>query len=331
MLLAKRIEVLKGLKDWWALNDQEWQDTKQKAYLHNQWFIPGFLDHRIHCITNQYLDEEKLDYWTRHYHLDDNVSPKNIGIVMAGNIPLVGFHDFLAVFVSGHKAVIKLSEKDDVLMRKVVDKMIALDPDVKDYIMFAEMLKGCDAYIATGSNNTSRYFDYYFGKYPSVIRRNRASAAVLTGTESHDELSLLADDVFLYFGLGCRNVSQIYVPEGYDFVPLLDAFRKYEYLKDHAKYRNNYDYNLALLIMNSRAYMCNENVILVEGDQLFSPISELYFSYYKDAGASAEALLHNEQVQCVAGKGYIPMGQTQQAGLFDYADGVDVMEFLLSV
>ena len=205
---------------------------KTRAYLYNQWFIPEFLDHRIHCITNQYLDEEKLDYWTRHYHLDDNVSPRNIGIVMAGNIPLVGFHDFLAVFVSGHKAVIKLSEKDDVLMRKVVDKMIALDPDVKEYILFAEMLKGCDAYIATGSNNTSRYFDYYFGKYPSIIRKNRAAAAVLTGAESHDELALLADDVFLYFGLGCRNVSQIYVPEGYDFVPLLDAFRKYEYLKD---------------------------------------------------------------------------------------------------
>ncbi|MCO6497016.1 MAG: acyl-CoA reductase [Chitinophagaceae bacterium] len=331
MILAKRIQVLKELKNWLLSGDDEWKETAEKAYQFNNWFTTEFLEHRVKTICDQYLDEEKLDFWIRHYHLDDNISPKKVGIVMAGNIPMVGFHDFLSSFVTGHKTIIKLSEKDDVLFKKIVEKLISFDEEVGDVIQFADMLKGCDAYIATGSNNTSRYFEYYFGKYPSIIRKNRTSAAVLTGNETKEELESLADDIFLYFGMGCRNITQIFVPMNYDFIPLLEAFKKYEYLKDHARYRNNYDYNLALLIMNNREYMCNENVVMVEEDHLFSPISELYYSYYEDYEKKVGELQQSLDIQCIAGKGNIPFGKTQDAGLFDYADGVDTVQFLLSV
>lgn len=331
MILAKRFELLQKLKDWLMESGEELKTTIARAYESNKWFTPEFVNLRIDSICKQYLDSEKLENWTHHYHIDDNIVPKKVGIVMAGNIPLVGFHDLIAVFVSGHNAVIKLSEKDEVLVRKMIEKLIQLDPKVKNRISIADMLKGCDAYIATGSNNSSRYFEYYFGKYPSLIRKNKTSVAVLTGEESKEELELLADDVFLFFGLGCRNVTQLYVPDGYDFILLLKAFKKYEHLKDHAKYRNNYDYNLALLIMNNRTYMSNECVVLVEGDHLFSPVSELYYSYYNSPGELENYLSENNLVQCIAGKGHIDFGSAQEAGLFDYADGVDTMQFLLSI
>ncbi len=331
MKLAKRLELLQKLKEWIQENGEEWKATVSKAYESNKWFTPEYITLRIDTICRQYLDGEKLEYWTRHYHIDDNITQKKVGIVMAGNIPLVGVHDLLSVFVAGHHAVIKLSEKDDVLPGKIVEKLIQSDPEVKNRITIADMLKGCDAYIATGSNNSSRYFEYYFNKYPSLIRKNKTSVAVIRGDETPEELESLADDVFLFFGLGCRNVTQLYVPEGYDFVPLLNAFKKYEHLKDHAKYRNNYDYNLALLIMNNRTYMSNECVVLVEGDQLFSPVSELFYSYYDSVAALEKTLAANNLIQCVAGKGHIEFGRAQEAGLFDYADGVDTMQFLLSI
>jgi hypothetical protein len=242
---------------------------------------------------------------------------RNVGLVMAGNIPLVGFHDFLSVFVSGHRQTIKLSSKDDVLLPHLAGKLREWGATG---ITFADMLKGCDAYIATGSNNSARYFQQYFAKYPSVIRRNRTSVAVLTGRESRDELNLLADDIQLYFGLGCRNVTKIYVPRGYDFVPLLDALKRYAYFFDHDKYRNNYDYQLAIYLMNNRFYMTNDSIVLLENTDLFSPIGTLYYDY--------GAFTPSDDIQCVVGQGYMAFGRTQKPGLADYADGVNTLAFL---
>lgn len=330
MKLQNRIELLEQLKKYLNENDAGWQAAKEQATRMNGWFTPEFIDLAVKNITEQFLDAGKLDAWIKHYHIDDTISPKNTGIVMAGNIPLVGFHDFLSVFVSGHTQTIKLSSKDEVLLKHLVQKMSEWDNDTASHILFAPMLKGCDAYIATGSNNSALYFDYYFSRYPSIIRRNRTSVAIITGKETPGELENLSDDIHQFFGLGCRNVTKIYVPEGYDFVPLLRSFHRYKYFADHNKYRNNYDYNLSLHIMNNRFYMTDETTLLVENEQLFSPISQLNYSFYTDQEAIINSLKHNNDVQCIVGRD-IPFGRAQVPGLMDYADGVDTMQFLLTL
>ncbi len=330
MNLAERIELMVELGNYLQSGDEDWQMAKQKAFEKNGWFIPDFINNSVHQIITEYLHKDKLENWVRSYYLDDNVTLKNIGIVMAGNIPLVGFHDFLSVFISGHKQTIKLSSKDDILIKHITDKLIEWQPALNKIISFADLLKGCDAYIATGSNNTARYFNYYFGRYPNIIRRNRTSVAVLTGNESTTEVDLLADDVHLYFGLGCRNVTKIFVPPSYDFVPLLNAFKKYANFSDHTKYRNNYDYNLALLIMNNMYYMTNQSILLVENEQLFSPISQLNYSFYTDKDQLLFQLQGNENIQCIIGDN-VALGNAQHPSLFNYADGIDTMQFLLSL
>lgn len=330
MNLAERIDLMTELGTYLNNNSEEWQLIKQKAFEKNSWFTPEFIDLSLKNIAEQFLNKEKLIEWVHHYRLDDNIKPCNVGIVMAGNIPLVGFHDMLCVFICGHKQTIKLSSKDDVLIKHIVEKLYELNDAVKDIIVFAEMLKGCNAYIATGSNNSARYFEYYFGRYPGIIRKNRASVAILKGDEREEELSLLADDVHLYFGLGCRNVTKIFIPENYDFVPMLTAFRKYSYFGDHTKYKNNYDYNLALLIMNTAFYMTNETILLVENEAVFSPISQLNYSFYKNADDVLKILEDDKNIQCIVGE-KVKFGEAQQPTLYAYADGIDTMQFLLSI
>lgn len=331
MNLQNRIGLLQKLKDYLEENGTTWQEVKANTAAHNGWFITDFIDLAVTNICSVFLQPEKLTAWANHYHLDDNIQGKNIGVVMAGNIPLVGFHDFLCVFISGHSQTIKLSGKDDVLLKHIVQKLYSWDISVQNYIAFAEILKGCDAYIATGSNNSARYFQQYFAKYPSIIRRNRTSVAILTGTETTQDLDKLSDDIHLFFGLGCRNVTKIYVPENYDFVPLLRVFDKYKYFADHNKYKNNYDYQLSLALMNNIYYMTNEATLLIENESIFSAISQLNYSFYKDVTAVKNALAENNYVQCIVGNGHIAFGQAQQPGLFDYADGVDTMQFLLTL
>ncbi|MGG9971627.1 acyl-CoA reductase [Ferruginibacter sp. SUN002] len=330
MNLQNRINLLSELGFYLQKNTAEWQQTKEKAGIVNGWFTPEFIDLATNNIVTEFLTKDKLEDWANHYHLDDNISPKNVGIVMAGNIPLVGFHDLLCVFICGHKQTIKLSSKDNILLPHLIEKMIEIDPAVKDFILTADMLKGCDAYIATGSNNSARYFDQYFGKYPSIIRRNRTSIAILTGDESKETLEKLADDIHSFFGLGCRNVTKIFVPNEYDFVPLLQSFHRYKYFSDHNKYRNNYDYNLSMQIMNNRFYMTNEATLLVESDAIFSPISQLNYSFYTDKEALLNSLKNNDDIQCIAGD-KIPFGAAQKPSLTDYADGVDTVVFLLTL
>ena len=331
MILQERIELMVKLGEYLKENNEEWQDIKEKAFQHNGWFTPEFIQLAADQIANEFLQKEKLENWVSFYHIDDNISPKNVGVIMAGNIPMVGFHDLLAVFISGHYQTIKLSSKDDVLIKHLVKLLYSWDIEIQNYISFAEMLKGCDAYIATGSNNSAKLFEEYFSKYPNIIRRNRTSVALLTGNEIPEELQALADDVNMYFGLGCRNVTKLYVPEGYDFVPIINAFDKYKYFADHHKFKNNYDYQLSILLLNNIYYMTNGATLLIENKSLFTPISQLNYEFYADKKAVENELKENDDIQCIVGQEFIKFGETQQPGLFSYADGVDTMQFLLGL
>ena len=332
MILQDRIGLLKRLGSYILSGDGRWKEAREKASLQNGWFAPEFVALAIENIAKKFLKEDELIRWSAHYKIQTlNSSPRKVGIVMAGNIPLVGFHDLLSVFISGHKAVIKPSSKDEVLIKELAEVLKTWEPQVSSLIEFSEMLKDCDAYITTGSNNTSRYFEYYFGKYRHIIRRNKTSVAVLTGNETKTDLEGLAGDVYQFFGLGCRNVTKLYVPKGYDFGSLLEVFKKYNYLADHHKYKNNYDYNLTLHILNNKFYMTNGSILLVEDSSIFSPISQLNYEYYASRDELLSSLYNNQDIQGIIEKNHIPFGQAQSPGLFDYADKVDTMEFLQSL
>jgi hypothetical protein len=326
LVTADRIALMAQLGAYMRSEDPAWKGARERAVLANSWFTEEYIDLAIENIVAAFLDEEQLKRWLEGYPAP--ASSKNVGIIMAGNIPLVGFHDFLCGFMSGHRLLLKLSSKDDVLLRHLLEKLAEWAPETADQILIADMLKGCAAYIATGSNNSARYFTAYFGKYPHIIRRNRTSVAVLTGKESREQLMELGKDVFTYFGLGCRNVTQISVPEGYDFTTLLEVFNTWEGMLQHHKYRNNYDYHLALYLLNKVPYMTNGSLLLVENELPFSPVSVLHYRYYTDRNALVQALAESDDIQCIAGEGQVPFGQTQRPSLTDYPDGVDTMRFL---
>ena len=332
MILQERIQLLARLGEYMLNKDEEWLSVQDRAYRENAWFIHEFIEKAVTQIATRFLQPELLLDWAQRYEIpNDLTNSKNVGIVMAGNIPLVGFHDFLSVFVSGHSMTIKTSSKDEFLIKHLIKKLYEWENTIQNQVSFAEQLKGCDAYIATGSNNSGRYFDYYFGKYPNIIRRNRTSVAILDGTETEKELELLADDIQLYFGLGCRNITQLHVPEGYDFIPLLDTLKKYAYLIDYHKYKHNYDYHLALLIMGNKYYMNNDSIILTENSSPFSTVSQVHYRFYTDKQQREGELGGNQDIQCIVGKKQVPFGQAQFPGLMDYADGVDTMAFLKSL
>ena len=332
MILQERIKLLALLGQYMLSEEADWLAIREKAFRENQWFIPEFIDQSVKNIAQYFLNPSLLQEWATRYRIPGiQESPKTVGLVMAGNIPMVGFHDFLSVFISGHPVVIKTSSKDELLIKHLVKKLYEWEITIQNQVSFTERLKGCDAYIATGSNNSGRYFDYYFGKYPHIIRKNRTSVAVLDNTESREELDALSDDIQLYFGLGCRNVTKIYVPENYDFIPLLEAFKKYNYLADHHKYKNNYDYNLAVNLLNKKYYMTNGSILLIEDEALFSPISQLNYEYYSGEKKLARSLADNTDLQCIAGNSHIPFGDAQLPSLTDYADKVDTLQFLMAV
>lgn len=331
--LSQKIALLAKLGNYMLSENEEWTAVKQKTTLHNSWFIPEFVEAATRSIGGQFLREARLQEWTAKYDLSSS-SPDNtktVGIVMAGNLPAVGFHDLLCGFLSGHRIVLKLSSKDKVLLPHFIEKLAEWEPAVKEQISIAERLNGCDAYIATGSNNAARYFHQYFGKYPHIIRRNRTSVAVLEGSESAEELQKLADDLLVYFGRGCRNVTKLFVPEGYDFVPLLGAMEKYDFLKDFHHYKNNFDYQLSLLLLNKARYMTNDLVLLQRHTSPFSAVGVVHYDFYSDKKALAASFAENEDLQCVVGHEYIPFGKTQAPGPADYADGVDTMAFLTAL
>ncbi|MDF0705617.1 MAG: acyl-CoA reductase [Bacteroidota bacterium] len=316
--------------------DSNLKDVIARAGHHNGWFT----EENVLFSLKQWgdlLTEKKLNDWLSQYSFTKEKEPKTIAIVMAGNIPLVGFHDFICVLLSGNKVLAKLSSNDKLLLPFIAKYLIEQEPSLEAKIEFTDAkLENYDAVIATGSNNTSRYFEYYFGKKPNIIRKNRNSVAVLTGNETHDELKALGEDIFRYYGLGCRNVSKIYVPKDYDFDGLFNALFHYKDIIHQHKYANNYDYNKAVYLMSEFKILDNGFLILKEDEALTSPISALFYSHYENESNLRKKLDEmEEQIQCVVSsstlEGDINFGDTQKPSLSDYADGIDTMQFLLQL
>ncbi|MEO1514854.1 MAG: acyl-CoA reductase [Bacteroidota bacterium] len=333
--LEDRIQTLVELGNRLDAKDDALQSAVHRASVHNQWFTKDNIGRALTAIRTEFLQEQKLRDWVADYDFPETEAPSRVGLVLAGNIPLVGFHDVLSVYLAGHRSLIKLSEKDKQLMPLLLDILVDINPKTKPYFELIDRLSGFDAVIATGSDNSSRYFESYFGKYPSIIRKNRASLAILDGTESREELEQLGHDVFSYFGLGCRNVSKIMVPEGYAFEPLLEALYTHKEIILHNKYKNNFDYNYTLYILNKVPHMANGCILLIEDASLHSRIASLHYEYYRDqADLEAKVKAQQERIQCVVSakaKDFVevlPFGTAQQPGLTDYADGVDTLAFL---
>lgn len=301
----------------------------------NTWFTKNNINFALSEIIKS-LEKENLEKWISVYpDLQKNKIPKKIGVILAGNIPFAGFHDFLSVIISGNIFVGKLSSKDDKLLSCFVKLLIETEPEFNNFIRLEKKrLKNFDAVIATGSDNSARYFEYYFGKYPNIIRKNRNSAAVLTGNETNKELQLLADDIFTYFGLGCRNVSKLYLPENYELGEIFENSENYNYIKNHNKYSNNYGYNRSIYLMNSETFFDNGFFILKENVAYSSPVSVVFFENYKKLEKVKNRIeTDKNNIQCVvSGKGIIKnsvyFGESQKPKLWDYADNTDTLEFL---
>ena len=302
----------------------------KRAKEFNGWFTEDNILFSFESWSKQ-LNYNKLNNWTSTYTF--NTSEKNIAIIMAGNIPLVGFHDFLSVLISGHSVIVKQATNDKHFLPLIAKYLEHVETGFKDKISFTEeKLGNFDAAIATGSNNTARYFEYYFGKYPNIIRKNRNSVAVITGNETEEELKGLGEDIFRYFGLGCRSVSKIFVPKDYDFDHIFRAIFDYQDVINYKKYENNYDYNKAVYLMSEFKLLENGFLMLKEDESYSSPIASLFYEYYDDLNELQRKLNNDkDKIQCVVCnslEGSIQFGQTQQPSLTDYADGVDTLEFL---
>lgn len=310
----------------------ELRNRINNTFPYNGWFTPQSIENALDGIAYM-LRKDALLHWVENYPPLQNKSEiKRIGIVMAGNIPLVGFHDFLCVLMSGNKAICKLSSSDDRLWPIIFQLLIEINEDYKNLIEVVPRLKDIDAVIATGSNNTSRYFDYYFAKYPHIIRKNRNSVAVLNGNESEEDLEKLATDVFSYFGLGCRNVSKIYLPESMDINKVIAAFYSHHDIINHNKYANNFDYNKTVMLLNGDDVLENGFLLFNRSEEIASPLATLFYDYYSDYDALMNTLSAKEdQIQCIVGKSQVEFGKSQLPELTDYADGVDVMEFLVEL
>lgn len=329
----QRAALMVRLGTYFTANPDEWQAAKDTASRQNAWFTPDYIDQAITAISRYFLSENRLNEWLEGYK--DFGQPgtplKKVGLVMAGNIPLVGFHDFLCCYLSGHELLIKLSSKDTVLWQHILSLIKSWDAAFERQVRLGDILSGCDAYIATGSNNTARYFEQYFAKYPHIIRRNRTSVAILNGTETAEALQLLADDICCYFGMGCRNVTQVFVPQDYNFSPLLHALSTYKEHMNKHKYKNNYDYQLTLMLLNKIPYQTEGNILLVPSDSPFAPISVLHYDVYQDRRALETRLQNDDQIQCIVGDTHVPFGHSQRPSLKEYADGVDTIAFLMAL
>lgn len=301
-------------------------------HLINPWFTPANVRFAINAIASE-LTKENLIKWTSTYPLlKENINPERTGVIMAGNIPLVGFHDFLSVLISGNNLIAKTSSKDSGLIFYISEILCEVSPEFRNKIEFTTgTLSNFDLVIATGSNNSSRYFEYYFGKYPNIIRKNRNSIAIIDGNETATELEALGTDIFSYFGLGCRNVSKIYIPEGYDLAALSKNWDSFSDCINHQKYANNYDFNKAVFLVNKESFHDTGYILMKEETKLSSPVSVLHYEYYESQGAvKQQTELLNGKIQCIAGKQNIPFGKTQSPHFWDYADGIDTLEFLLN-
>jgi len=328
------IQALSELGQYLRNPDEQLINIISAEKNYNAWFTVANVNRAINAIAGQ-LTPANLNDWLSKYDIPTSL-PKKVGLILAGNIPLVGFHDVLCVLVSGHFAMIKASSQDSHLIRRILEQLVIIEPAFDDQFAFTERLENFDAVIATGSNNTSRYFEYYFGKVPNIIRKNRNSVAVLTGEETEDQLYTLGHDIFDYFGLGCRNVSKILVPRDYDFTFFFESIQPWHPIIDHSKYNNNYDYNKSIYLVNRDKHLDNGFLLVKEDERWVSPLAVLFYQHY-DNIADAEALINRDadKIQCVVSyerlnvtPRVVDFGMSQQPGLSDYADGVDTLLFL---
>ena len=328
MILEKRINAFVNLAEEidriLKSNNPEFY---RKIQDENNWFTQDNIQLSLRGIK-RWLTSESLNKWAFNYNLENKLY-KRVGVIMAGNIPLVGFHDLLSILISGHCALIKPSSQDSVLLKWILEKLANAESEFKSQIELVDRLNDADAFIGTGSDNSARYFKYYFGQKPNIIRQNRTSVAVLTGNESESDIQNLGKDIFSYYGLGCRNVSKLFVPSGYDFPKLLDNFQAFADIGDHHKYRNNYDYNKSIYLVNNEPHLDTGFMLLRQSDDLFSPISVVYFEQYDSQTCLDQRLTElRGKIQCVVGEKYLPFGKAQLPELWDYADGVDPLDFL---
>lgn len=335
--LAKIMRSLGEKRSWQdfslGLTKEEYEELNQlviKQKQLNGWFTEENVRLALKALGDQFT-QENLDKWLSQYTFTEN--PKRVGIIMAGNIPLVGFHDFVCVLLAGHIAVCKLSSDDRTLLPALSNHLIQFVPGLKERIEFSYGKIGqIDAVIATGSDNSTLYFEQYFGKYPHIFRSNRTSVAVLSGDETLDELNSLGNDLFQYFGLGCRNVSHLFLPTGFDLNRIFEAIVGFGEIINHHKYANNYDYNRAVFLLNQVPFLDNNVVIFRESNDLFSPLAVLHYQFYSNENEITDFLIkHKNKIQAVVGKDFIPFGKAQCPALDDYADGVDTMKFLNSL
>jgi hypothetical protein len=322
--------------------DKKIQIAKERAEGANPFFTKAFIESALVGIAS-WLEKSKLENWIADYpFLNKEYTPKKVAIIMAGNIPLVGFHDFLCLYLTNHFIQIKTSSKDDFLFRAVLDKLCELDTNLATRVTLLERLTDFDAVIATGSDNSFRYFEYYFKNKPSLLRKNRNSVAILTGEETDEELEKLGDDIFLYFGLGCRNVSKLYVQNEFDITRLFPRFEKYNWMHHHTKYMNNYDYHRAIYLLNQQAHLADEKIMIIESQLISSPLSVVHYERFDEWNALDIKLnSQSNNIQCIVGgettkkqiqtDGIIPFGQSQFPTLSDFADNVNTFLFLESL
>ena len=338
MNLSERIDLLEKLGNHLSQKDEFLEALMHRTFHNNQWFTIENQQLAIDAIVQQFLQKDKLLSWCKNYPVKEVPTLKKVGLIMAGNIPLVGFHDLLTTFVAGHQAIIKLSDKDKFIIPYLIQLLGKLDERALAFFEVVERLKNFDAVIATGSNNSARYFEAYFGKYPNIIRKNRNGIAVLKGNETKEEIRALGSDVFRFFGLGCRNVSKIYVPQDFSFDTLLGVWHENKSIILNHKYKNNFDYNYALLMINKEPFLANGCLILKEDKAIPSRIASLHYEYYSnEAELSRELVTQNDQIQCVIANSPLPeistinFGEAQIPALADYADGVDTLQFLVEL
>ncbi len=332
--LSKTEKTALRLTDYNLLTE-EFEAVIDAAHRANSWFTPEHIRLALHSWAEA-LQRDTLENWLNSYSINTR-NPKTVAVIMAGNLPLVGFHDFLSVLISGHHLLAKLSSDDNLLLPFLAKVLVQLEPDFAEAIRFTDKkLSDYDAVIATGSNNTARYFEYYFKDKPHIIRKNRNAVAVLTGHETHDQLVALGTDIFRYFGMGCRSVSKLFVPKEYNFDAFFKAMYEHKEVIQHHKYANNYDYNKAVYLMSLFPILDNEFMVLKEDENFSSPISVVFYEYY-DSPESLKNHLNakTEEIQCVVASGFerreIAFGQAQKPKLHDYADAVDTIAFLLKI
>jgi hypothetical protein len=332
MTLQQRINAFIALGNHLKeLNEDTLLSLTDSAQNENPWFTQENVRLSLKGLTN-FLNNDKLLRWTKGYNLNP-AEPKTVALVLAGNIPLVGFHDLLSVLISGHQAQLKLSSKDSRLIQYILKHLIWLEPAFGNRIHIQEnTIQNFDAVIATGSDNSARYFEYYFKKHPHIIRKNRTSCAVLTGLENEEQLKQLGHDIFSYFGLGCRNVSKIFIPKGYDLTSLLPHWESFNTTINHHKYFNNYEYQKSILLVNRNEFLDNGFLLLQENTRMVSPISVLYYEYYSEVNELNLKLEQDrDKIQCIVGNNTgatVGFGKTQSPELWDYADQIDTLKFL---